>query len=416
MSPQQGKQTIIRMDSMEIDDSFYINKNLTMEGLITKVDFQRRKQPSRCVTVCLGLLCAVLLAGNIGQFIYYEIISRLASADPTQASLQFQGDRLQDGYDASTAERKQLEAKLSNLTEEKGQLQQSYTALTTERDEFKTSYNNLTNDNDQLQASYYTLKQENDQLQTSYNNMQKSHNNLTATKDQLQTNNRNLRREKDEFQTLSISLRATRDQLQSNYSSMKINKDQLQRSYNTLSTREDDLQIRYNSLTNDKDRLQSSYDSLQNEKEELQNRYNSLVKVKDELEKEINKLGGKTCQSGWRKFENSCYFVSTVKKNWASSRADCIAKGADLVIIDSRDEQAFVNGLTSNYAWIGLTDSVTEGTWMWVDGTPVTTTYWKGGQPDSFGGNQDCGETWSSGVGGWSDESCSYNQIFICEQ
>ncbi|KAK9531230.1 hypothetical protein VZT92_010669 [Zoarces viviparus] len=91
-----------------------------MEGLVTKVDFQRRKQPSRCVTVCLGLLCAVLLAGNIGQFIYYEIISPLASADPTQASLQFPGDRLQDCYDASTAERKQLEAKLSNLTEVKG--------------------------------------------------------------------------------------------------------------------------------------------------------------------------------------------------------------------------------------------------------------------------------------------------------
>ncbi|XP_075961424.1 uncharacterized protein LOC142964792 [Anarhichas minor] len=366
------------MDSMEIDDNFYINKNLTMEGIVTKVDFQRRKQPSRCVTVCLGLLCAVLLAGNIGQFIYYEIISRLTSADPTQASLQCQGDRLQDGYDASTAERKQLEAKLSNLTEEKGQLQQSYTALTTERDEFKTSFNNLTNDNEQLQASYYTLKRDSDQLQTSYNNMQKSleelqanHTNLKATKDQLQTNNRNLQREKDELQTL-----ANRDQLQSDYSSLKRNKDQLQISYNTLSTRKDDLQIRYNSLTNDKDRLQSSYNSLQNDKEQLQNKYNSLVKVKDELEKEINKLRGKTCQTGWSKFEKSCYFLSTEKKNWVSSRADCIAKGADLVIIDSRDEQAFVNGLLTlrQFAWIGLTDSVTEGVWMWADGTPVTTT------------------------------------------
>lgn len=28
--------TIIRMDMMEIDDDIYMNKNLTMEGLITK--------------------------------------------------------------------------------------------------------------------------------------------------------------------------------------------------------------------------------------------------------------------------------------------------------------------------------------------------------------------------------------------
>ncbi|KAK9531204.1 hypothetical protein VZT92_010646 [Zoarces viviparus] len=305
------------MDSMEIDDNLYITKHLTMEGLFTKVDFQRRKQPSRCVTVCLGLLCAVLLAGNIGQFIYYEIISPFASADPTQASLQFSGDRLQDCYDASTAERKQFEAKLSNLTEDKVQLQQSYTALTTERDEFKTSFNNLTNKNNQLQASYSTCKQESDQLQTSYNNMQKSleelqasHNNLRATKDQLQTNNRNLQREKNEFQTLSFSLRGNRDLL------MK-----------------------------DKDRLHSRYNSLQNEKEELQKKYNSLVKVKDVFEKDINKVRGKPCERGWIRFHISCYFVSTWKKNWALGRQDCIARGADLLIIDSRDEQAFINGI-----------------------------------------------------------------------
>nr|XP_040030578.1 C-type lectin domain family 4 member M-like isoform X2 [Gasterosteus aculeatus aculeatus] len=415
------------MDAMEIDDSIYIKKNFAMDGLGSQVVFPRRKQPFRCATVCLGLLSAVLLAGNIAQFVYYEIISRPASAEPTQASGRFQGDRLQGGCDASAAERQQLEAKLSNLTEDEGQLQQSYSALTAERDEFKASFSNLRNKSDQLQASYNTLKEERDQLKTSYDDMQKSleglqadHKSLQATKDQLQTNYRTLQREKEEFQALSVTLRANRDQLQSDYSSLQRNKDQLQISCNTLSTSKDALQTRYNSLTRDKGQLQSRHNSLQREKEQLQNSYSSLTKDKDELEKKINKVRAKPCQRGWRKFDMSCYYISTARESWRSSRANCNSKGADLVIIDSSEEQMFVNEMMTSgqNAWIGLTDSAEEGTWTWVDGTPVNTTYWQDGQPNSFKGNQDCGETLqsSSGVGEWNDNSCSNDQIFICEQ
>ncbi|XP_037636694.1 asialoglycoprotein receptor 1-like isoform X2 [Sebastes umbrosus] len=394
------------MQLMEVDDDeLHVNKNLTMQGLLNSVDFQRKKQPSRCASVCLGLLCAVLLAGNIGQLVYYEIISRSASADPTQASY-IQGGQEQSSYDALTAERKQLDARLTNLTKEKDLLQQSYSSVTTERDEFKASFNNLKNESDQLQVSYNTLKQESDQLQTN--------------KDQLQTKYSSLLKQKDELQTLSVTLRANRDQLQSNYSSLKINKDQLQRSYNTLSLSKIFLQTRYNSLEKDKERLQSSYNTLQREKEQLQTKYTSLAAARDQLQKKIDKVRAKPCQTGWSKFDISCYFVSNLEKNWTQSRQYCIAEGADLVVIDSRDEQAFVNGLLDDgkNAWTGMTDSIIEGIWMWVDGTPVTTTYWGEDQPNSYDGNQDCGETVqkSLGVGEWNDDGCFGDQNFICEK
>ena len=36
------------------------------------------------------------------------------------------------------------------------------------------------------------------------------------------------------------------------------------------------------------------------------------------------------------------------------------------------------------HGWIGMTDAVTENTWVWSDGEPVTYTNWKGGEPNNW--------------------------------
>ncbi|KAJ8366247.1 hypothetical protein AAFF_G00364980 [Aldrovandia affinis] len=78
------------------------------------------------------------------------------------------------------------------------------------------------------------------------------------------------------------------------------------------------------------------------------------------------------CPEGWEESNSKCYYFSTEKKSWNDSRSDCLKQGADLVIIESKDDQDFISKHTrDDFYWIGLSDSETEGTFLWVDGTPL---------------------------------------------
>ncbi|XP_047672620.1 C-type lectin domain family 4 member C-like [Tachysurus fulvidraco] len=78
--------------------------------------------------------------------------------------------------------------------------------------------------------------------------------------------------------------------------------------------------------------------------------------------------------TGWTSFQSKLYYISTEKKNWTESREDCIKRGADLVIINSKEEQTFVEALNKNRGnYIGLSDCDKEGNFKWVDGTKLNT-------------------------------------------
>ncbi|XP_034721788.1 C-type lectin domain family 6 member A-like [Etheostoma cragini] len=80
-------------------------------------------------------------------------------------------------------------------------------------------------------------------------------------------------------------------------------------------------------------------------------------------------------------FSSSFYFVSSMTATWQASRDECLQQGADLVVINSKEEQAFLTKFGARLS-IGLTDSETEGTWTWVDGTPLKTSYWHSEEPN----------------------------------
>ena len=56
--------------------------------------------------------------------------------------------------------------------------------------------------------------------------------------------------------------------------------------------------------------------------------------------------------------------------------------------------------------WLGLSDLKQEGTFMWSStGEEPGYTNWAAGNPDSYGGNEDCAQFWYS-RGQWNDAQC----------
>uniref|UniRef100_A0A668A767 C-type lectin domain-containing protein n=1 Tax=Myripristis murdjan TaxID=586833 RepID=A0A668A767_9TELE len=135
---------------------------------------------------------------------------------------------------------------------------------------------------------------------------------------------------------------------------------------------------------------------------------------RQEKEKKVYIKPHEHFMNGWIYFSSSCYFLSSENKNWNDSRQDCLGRGADLVIINSREEQSFLKnfGLT---VWIGLSDLETEGEWKWVDGSSLSYTSWMENEPNDHGKSEDCGELVPE-KDGWNDFPCSAGRPWICEK
>ncbi|XP_027880148.1 CD209 antigen-like protein E [Xiphophorus couchianus] len=173
-----------------------------------------------------------------------------------------------------------------------------------------------------------------------------------------------------------------------------------------LTDRLQDSNNQLSAMIEERDRLNATLTEMSNEIIRLQ----SLLKKK------------KTCPAGWRTFSCSCYFLSTSSGSWNKAREDCRNRGGDLVVINDDDEQNFLSTIINKETWIGLNDIETEGSWKWVDDTPLTqllTKHWSKKQPDNGGGDpywgeEDCAHINTEKL--WNDRNCSSSMQWICEK
>jgi len=91
--------------------------------------------------------------------------------------------------------------------------------------------------------------------------------------------------------------------------------------------------------------------------------------------------------------DGNCYLFFAGPKTFAQAKAACTAATAHMVKITSASQNAVVAQLSlGSDAFLGATDAVTEGTFLWDDNTPLTFTMYGTGEPNNGGGvyQEDC--------------------------
>uniref|UniRef100_A0A8C1GVY7 C-type lectin domain-containing protein n=1 Tax=Cyprinus carpio TaxID=7962 RepID=A0A8C1GVY7_CYPCA len=171
--------------------------------------------------------------------------------------------------------------------------------------------------------------------------------------------------------------------------------------------------------TQERDQLLTKINNLTEERDQILTKYINMTNERDGLLIKNDKL------DGWLYSNFSFYFISSLKKSWTESRRYCTERGADLIIINNREKQAYIFSYlvcgclfgicmfsNGNEFWIGLTDSDKEGNWKWVDGSTLTSGFWRSGEPNGKSG-ENCVVSFSSG---WRDHPCNNAFRWICEK
>ena len=156
-------------------------------------------------------------------------------------------------------------------------------------------------------------------------------------------------------------------------------------------------------------------------------------------------------QTTFSMFDGHSYQIITTPMSWSEAEVYATSTGGRLLVINSFQENVFIERLMANYGqiapdgggaeyhWLGASDSLNENDWAWVNGSTLETTkiagraFWgngaghgpDGSEPDNFN-NQDClamavtawpvaNPGFYGAAGQWNDIDCDNKLNFIVE-
>ncbi len=106
--------------------------------------------------------------------------------------------------------------------------------------------------------------------------------------------------------------------------------------------------------------------------------------------------------------------IDPMRSTWDVAEAACEADAADghLVTFHELEETTRVAAAAGNGAfWVGVSDRITEGTFLFVTGTAATYLPWQAGAPTA--GGPDC-VSWTPTAQTYLDEDCTLVRPHVC--
>nr|XP_022337538.1 lectin BRA-3-like [Crassostrea virginica] len=122
------------------------------------------------------------------------------------------------------------------------------------------------------------------------------------------------------------------------------------------------------------------------------------------------------CKSGWKRYNDHCYYLFKTKMNWFDAQVFCRRQSTTLLQINDATENRWVSNAFPNVRyWIDYTDTGNEGHWVTLSTGRNDYSSWHKAQPDNSG-NQDCAKNNHLGqLGQWDDDGCYEKFPPLCE-
>lgn len=114
-----------------------------------------------------------------------------------------------------------------------------------------------------------------------------------------------------------------------------------------------------------------------------------------------------------KKSGKKLYVTNGEKMPFSSVKALCMALGATVATPKNAEENKAIQDMAPDTAFLGITDEVTEGQFMYVTGGRLGYSNWKKNEPNNHGSGEDCVLLLRDGL--WNDISCSSSFLAICE-
>lgn len=107
------------------------------------------------------------------------------------------------------------------------------------------------------------------------------------------------------------------------------------------------------------------------------------------------------------------YVTNGEKTPFSNVKALCEQLGGTVATPKNAEENKAIQDVASDNAFLGITDEVTEGQFMYVTGGKLAYSNWKKNEPNNFGAGEDCVIIQRDGL--WNDYSCAASVLAICE-